>query len=210
MDEITYRLAGAADDPAVLVGLHDAAARWMVAHGIDQWKPGGKDEEHFRLRIAQGEVWLAEAAGRVVGGFELWWEDEPAWGPQPPVAGYVHRLMVDRSCAPAGTGRAMLARAERRIAASGRVWSRLDCMASNPRLRTYYEGAGYAVVGEQPFKEGAGGSRYGVTLLEKRVAQEEPPPRAPGVRLPSAGPGQPRRKTATVRGGTVKVPEAGS
>ncbi|MYT34412.1 GNAT family N-acetyltransferase [Streptomyces sp. SID8354] len=157
------------DDLTVLVGLYDAAARWMVERGIDQWKPGGKDEEHFRLRIKEGEVWLAQAAGRIVGGFELWWEDEPAWGRQPPTAGYVHRLMVDRSCAPAGTGRALLAHAEQRIAESGRPWARLDCVAGNPRLRAYYEGAGYTVVGEQPFKEGNGGSCYAVTLLEKRV-----------------------------------------
>ncbi|KUL38735.1 protein tyrosine phosphatase [Streptomyces sp. NRRL F-4489] len=169
MAEITYRLAGPDGDPDVLAGLYDAAARWMVAHGIDQWKPGGKDAAHFRERIADGEVWLAEAAGRVVGGFELWWEDEPAWGPRPPEAGYVHRLMVDRGHAPAGLGRAMLGHAERRIAESGRPWSRLDCMAGNPRLRTYYERAGYAVVGAQPHKEGAGGSRYAVTLLEKRL-----------------------------------------
>ncbi|KPC58726.1 GNAT family N-acetyltransferase [Streptomyces chattanoogensis] len=172
MDMITYRLADDARDVPALVALYDGAARWMLENGIEQWKPGQKDEAHFRRRIVEretGEVWLAETAGRVVGGFELWWEDVPAWGEQPPVAGYVHRLMVDRAHAPAGTGRAMLAQAERRIAEAGREWSRLDCMTGNPRLRPYYEGAGYTVVGEQPFKEGAGGSKYSVTLLEKRL-----------------------------------------
>lgn len=177
MDELTitttFRLAEGDDgtDLPVLVGLYDAAARWMQESGIDQWKPGGKDREHFRLRIAEGEVWLAEAGGRTVGAYELWWSDEPAWGPRPPEAGYIHRLMVDRGRAPAGTGRAMLAHAERRIAEAGREWARLDCLASNPRLRTYYEGAGYTVVGEQPYKEDGdnGGSPYAVTLLEKRL-----------------------------------------
>ncbi|MFI9052828.1 GNAT family N-acetyltransferase [Streptomyces sp. NPDC053427] len=172
MNVTTFRLAHVAHDLPALVALYDGAARWMQDNDIDQWKPGDKDEEHFRHRIAereQGEVWLAEAAGRVVGAFELWWQDVPAWGEQPPVAGYVHRLMVDRAHAPAGTGRAMLGQAEWRIAGAGREWSRLDCVARNPRLRTYYEGAGYTVVGEQPFKEGAAGSRYAVTLLEKRL-----------------------------------------
>ncbi|WP_326621316.1 GNAT family N-acetyltransferase [Streptomyces decoyicus] len=169
MNEITFRLASGGDDLPGLVVLYDAAARWMQANGIDQWQPGGKDEEHFRLRVKEGEVWFAEAGGRTVGAFELWWRDEPAWGPQPPEAGYVHRLMVDRDRAPAGTGRTMLAHAERRIAGAGRVWSRLDCLSANPRLRTYYEDAGYTVVGEQPFKEGTDGSPYAVTLLEKRL-----------------------------------------
>lgn len=167
--ELTFRLADDGADLPALVALYDAAARWMQKNGIAQWKPGEKDADHFRRRRLEGEVWLAESAEHLVGAFELWWQDEPAWGPQPPEAGYIHRLMVDRDRAPSGTGRAMLAHAEQRIAEAGRAWSRLDCVSSNPRLRTYYEAAGYTVVGEQPFKEGTGGSKYAVTLLEKRL-----------------------------------------
>ncbi|MFF8274934.1 GNAT family N-acetyltransferase [Streptomyces lateritius] len=157
-------------DLDVLVGLFDGAARWMVRGGIDQWKPGDKTTEHFRSRMAAGEVWLASQGGRPVGAYELWWEDEQAWGPQPPVAGYVHRLMTDRESAPAGAGRALLAHAEERIAAGGRAVARLDCLSSNPRLRAYYEAAGYTAVGEEPGKLAADGTRYGVTLLEKALS----------------------------------------
>ncbi|MET9509071.1 GNAT family N-acetyltransferase [Streptomyces flavidovirens] len=175
--QVDFRIADG-DDVAALVALYDGAARWMRSRGIAQWQPGGKDEEHFRLRMKEGEVWLAEAAGDgvTVGAYELWWDDEPAWGVQPPVAGYLHRLMTDRTTAPAGLGRVMLARAERRIAEAGRELCRLDCLTSNPRLRTYYEGAGYRVVGEQPFKAGGPqGSSYGVTLLERRVTDSGVP-----------------------------------
>jgi ribosomal protein S18 acetylase RimI-like enzyme len=156
-------------DTAALVALHDGAARWMLYNGIDQWKPGDKDTAHFRRRIRAGEVWLLECGGRAAGGYELWWEDEGAWGPQPPVGGYVHRLMTAREAAPAGAGRMMLAHAERRIAAAGRELARLDCLSSNPRLRRYYEAAGYRVVGEEPAKKAADGSSYGVLLLEKSL-----------------------------------------
>lgn len=168
--QVTFRQADDRDLD-LLVGLFDGAARWMVRNGIDQWKPGGKSAEHFRARISAGEVWLASHGGRAVGAYELWWEDEQAWGPQPPVAGYVHRLMTDREAAPAGAGRALLAHAEERIAAGGRAVSRLDCVTSNPRLRTYYEAAGYGVVGEEPGKLAADGTRYGVTLLEKALTR---------------------------------------
>lgn len=168
--QVTFRQADDRDLD-LLVGLFDGAADWMVRNGIDQWKPGGKGAEHFRGRIAAGEVWLALDGGRAVGAYELWWEDEQAWGPQPPVAGYVHRLMTDRESAPAGTGRALLAHAEERIAAGGRAVARLDCVSGNPRLRTYYEAAGYRVVGEEPGKLAADGTRYGVTLLERAVAR---------------------------------------
>ncbi|MFD8569624.1 GNAT family N-acetyltransferase [Streptomyces sp. NPDC057694] len=163
--QLAFRRADTGD-LGVLVSLHDDAARWMIARGIDQWKPGQKDADHFRRRIEAGEVWLAEVDGAVAGAYELWWEDEAAWGAQPPVAGYVHRLMVRRG-APAGTGALLLAHAERRIADTGRSLCRLDCVTTNAGLRTYYAGRGYTVVGEQPFKAGAGGSSYGVTLWEK-------------------------------------------
>ncbi|WP_406508923.1 GNAT family N-acetyltransferase [Streptomyces sp. NBC_00212] len=165
--ELVLDLAADSDVP-VLTSLYDGAARWMLDNGIDQWQPGGKDAEHFRLRMKEGEVWLARTAGgEAVGAYELWWDDEPAWGPQPPVAGYVHRLMVDRAAAPPGTGKALLAHAERRIAESGRPLCRLDCRSDNPGLLRYYRGAGYVVVGELAAKTDGGGSPYAVTLMEK-------------------------------------------
>ncbi|MGW5850351.1 N-acetyltransferase family protein [Streptomyces sp. NPDC055254] len=168
-DGILFRRAGE-KDTGTLVLLHDQAARWMLEHGIEQWKPGEKDAAHFLARMRDGEVWLVgDADGRVCGAYELWWSDEEAWGVQPPVAGYVHRLMVEREAAPAGTGRRMLEHAERRIAGTGRERARLDCVSTNPRLLAYYRGAGYRVVGEFPHKEGADGRIYGVILLEKRL-----------------------------------------
>ncbi|MBX9365541.1 GNAT family N-acetyltransferase [Streptomyces sp. WAC04114] len=142
----------------------------MLARGITgQWRPGELDEEHFRRVMAHGEVWLAETGGRLAGAWELWWEDEDAWGPQPPVAGYVHRLMVDRAAAAPGTGRVLLAAAERRVAEAGRAWMRLDCLAGNVQLNAYYVEAGYRVVGRKEGKPQPGGPPKSFTLLEKRV-----------------------------------------
>lgn len=165
---LTYRKA-APTDAATLVRLRDTAALWQLARGIDQWQPGEKDETHFRARMEQGEVWLAHSGPHLAGAWELWWEDQPAWGPRPADAGYIHRLMTTPHTAPPGTGRLMLAEAESRIAATGRPYARLDCLSSNPRLRGYYESAGYRVVGEQPAKTDGTGSPYAVTLLEKRL-----------------------------------------
>ncbi|MFF4489591.1 GNAT family N-acetyltransferase [Streptomyces sp. NPDC001544] len=165
---LTYRKAIPAE-ASVLVRLRDTAALWQLARGIDQWKPGEKDEAHFRARMADGEVWLAHSGGHLAGAWELWWDDPAAWGPRAPDAGYIHRLMTTPHTAPPGTGRRMLAEAESRIAAEGRPYARLDCLASNPRLRAYYEAAGYTVVGEQPAKDGGPGNPYAVTLLEKRL-----------------------------------------
>jgi len=157
-------------DLTALVRLRDDAARWMLAHGITgQWRPGELDEEHFRRIMKQGEVWLAEVGGRIAGAWELWWEDEAAWGPQPPAAGYMHRLMVDRDVAAPGTGRLLLGAAERRVAATGRTCVRLDCLAGNAQLNAYYQQAGYRVVGRKEGKPQPGGKPKSFTLLEKKL-----------------------------------------
>lgn len=167
--ELTFRRAPP-EDARTLVRLRDTAALRQLARGIDQWLPGEKDEAHFRTRMREGEVWLALAGTAVTGAWELWWDDPAAWGPRPPEAGYIHRLMTTPHTSPPGTGRRLLAEAESRIAATGRAYARLDCLSSNLRLRTYYEAAGYRVVGEQRAEDGGTGSPYAVTLLEKRLA----------------------------------------
>jgi protein-tyrosine phosphatase len=170
LPDLMFRLAEDGPDMRALVAMRDAAARWQVAHGIAQWRPGELTEAHFRERVRCGEVWLAvnHPLGPPVGAWELWWEDPYSWGRQTPRAGYVHRLMVDRSAVPRGTGRLLLAAAERRIAAAGRWLARLDCAAGNPRLRRYYTEAGYREVGYCPHSRPSG---YPVALFEKYTDQ---------------------------------------
>ncbi|MEV5803221.1 GNAT family N-acetyltransferase [Streptomyces collinus] len=169
MDDLRLRPA-AEPDLAALVRLRDAAARWMLGRGVTgQWRPGELGEDHFRRVMAHGEVWLAETGGSVVGAWELWWQDEDAWGPRPPVAGYVHRLMVDRGAAAPGTGRVLLSAAEDRVAAVGRSYARLDCLAGNAPLKAYYLNAGYRVVGRKEGKPQPGGAPKSFTLMEKEL-----------------------------------------
>ncbi|WP_426499029.1 GNAT family N-acetyltransferase [Streptomyces sp. D54] len=166
MNDLRLRLADDRD-LATLVRMRDDAARWMLARGITgQWQPGQLDEDHFRDIMARGEVWLAETGDRVAGAWELWWEDEDAWGPQPPVAGYVHRLMVDHNASEPGTGSLLLRAAERRVAATGRTLVRLDCLSGNTRLNAYYLAAGYRVVGHKEGKPQPVGAPKSFTLLE--------------------------------------------
>ncbi|MFF2008308.1 GNAT family N-acetyltransferase [Streptomyces sp. NPDC058195] len=175
MNEPLLRLAGT-PDLAALVRLRDGAARWMLARGITgQWQPGELGEDHFRRIMASGEVWIAEDRGRPLGAWELWWADEDAWGPQPPVAGYVHRLMVDRDSAPPGTGRWLLRAAECRVAGAGRGLVRLDCLAQNTRLNAYYQAEGYRAVGHKAGKPQPGGAPKSFTLLEKALAPQGAP-----------------------------------
>ncbi|MEU8032177.1 GNAT family N-acetyltransferase [Streptomyces sp. NPDC049099] len=169
MNDLRFRPASGAD-LSTLVRLRDDAARWMNSRGTTgQWQPGELGEDHFRRIMKDGEVWVAEVNGRTVGAWELWWEDPDAWGPQPPTAGYVHRLMVDRAAALPGTGRLLLRAAEQRVAEVGRTLTRLDCLKGNDRLTAYYRDAGYQVVGHTEDKPQPGGATKSFTLLEKPV-----------------------------------------
>ncbi|GGV89187.1 N-acetyltransferase [Streptomyces gelaticus] len=169
VNDLRFRLADETDLSA-LVRLRDEAARWMLAQGVTgQWRPGELGEDHFRRVMASGEVWIAETHGRVAGAWELWWADEDAWGPQPPVAGYVHRLMVDRGTARPGAGRLLLRAAERRVAAAGRAFVRLDCLAGNTRLNAYYADDGYRLVSHKTGKQQPGGVPKSFALLEKSL-----------------------------------------
>ncbi|MGO4630692.1 GNAT family N-acetyltransferase [Streptomyces sp. 2RAF24] len=181
MSDLHIRPATEAD-LTTLVRLRDDAARWMASTAVPgQWRPGELDEEHFRRIIDRDEVWLAEDAGRVVGAWELWWADEDAWGPQPPVAGYVHRLMVDRATAAPGTGRLLLEAAEARVSEAGRSHVRLDCLAGNAPLNAYYQRSGYRVVGHKEGKPQPGGAPKSFTLLEKELSDGAAAPGPGGV-----------------------------
>ncbi|MGW0966276.1 GNAT family N-acetyltransferase [Streptomyces sp. NPDC002516] len=169
MSDLEFRPA-TARDLSTLVRLRDAAARWMNSRGTTgQWQPGELDEDHFRGIMKDGEVWVAELDGRTVGAWELWWSDPDAWGPQPPTAGYIHRLMTDHTHAPPGTGRHLLQAAEHRVAKTGRPLTRLDCLNSNTRLTEYYIAAGYKITGQKTSKPQPTGTPKSFTLLEKRL-----------------------------------------
>lgn len=152
-----------AEDAAAVVRLRDAAAEWLLARGIEQWRPGELTEARVAARAAAGELWVSRVDGAVVAAVVIVAEDAAVWGTDAGPAGYVHTLVVDRRHAGRGLGRQVLATAEDLIGAEhDRV--RLDCASGNERLRAYYRDAGYREVGEREL------GRWGaVTLFEKRL-----------------------------------------
>ncbi len=163
MDEAdvpTIARATVADLEAV-IAIYEELARWLAGRGIDQWQPGTYTQEWARHNIEDDEVYLAYLAGEPVGKFTLVWVDSEVWGKCPPVAGYVHGLAVRRSAAGRGLGAWMLDQAAGRIAQAGRTYLRLDCLANNKALRTYYERLGFTHRGSIYFSTGVQASTNG-------------------------------------------------
>ena len=140
--DVTFQRAVSGQVTDVLSVLNEAAS-WLHAHGIDQW-PARFEAAWVGQAIAQGETWLVLVSGDIAATLTLDWSDT-IWSDIPGTAGYLHRMAVRRWAA--GLGGVLLRWAADATLAHGRSALRLDCVASNGRLRAYYEAAGFVHCG---------------------------------------------------------------
>jgi len=137
------RRAALSDLPQVLAILSESS-RWERDRKISDPWPYPFPVERVVPGLERGEVFLAfleEPAP--VATVNLSWDDARFWGPQPPVAGYVHRLAVRPRFGGRGLGRALIQWAAERVRSEQRAFLRLDCLASNARLCRYYTDLGF-------------------------------------------------------------------
>lgn len=169
---VELRRADAGQVDLVLEVLNDAA-RWLRGIGVQQW-PTAFSAPAVSPAIEDGFTWLAMRDSQPIGTITLDWADS-LW-PDDGDAGYVHRLAVRRSAA--GLGADLLAWAVKQARAKGRLYLRLDCIASNQALRDCYERLGFvygseAEVGGSPGQRLATGRMTTVSLYELPLARSE-------------------------------------
>jgi protein-tyrosine phosphatase len=144
----SLRVARAApEDLDALLAIDASAYGWRVAQGYAVSAPPRPLRELFAAAIARGEMYLAARDGVPAAKIALQWADD-LWDDLPGEACYVHGLATHRAFAGQGVGRTLLHWAEGQVGARGKALLRLDCDANNPRLRAYYERAGFAPAGE--------------------------------------------------------------
>ena len=168
MEDLTFRKARRDESPAVFALLKEAAL-WLRGKGIDYWQNWlDPPEAHVRWverGFENGEFFIAERGGSLVGCFRLQWTDTMSWGERADEAGYLHSITTRRELAGTGTGRRLLALVESHCRDEGKQFLRLDCGTDNPGLRGYYESYGFEAVGEVTFE----GER--LTLYEKPLVR---------------------------------------
>lgn len=133
------------------IDLLEDVARWLSQRGIDQWRPGSfrQSARFYADSIRQGEVQLAFSGEELIGTLRLLLREPIVWPDVVDDDGvYVHGLAVRRQSAKQQLGRRLLEWAEQRASSLGRGWVRLDCMADNTFLRSYYTQAGFVDRGE--------------------------------------------------------------
>ncbi|ALM21631.1 hypothetical protein AAT17_10480 [Nonlabens sp. MIC269] len=148
--ELKFVTAQSSDFP-VVVELLQIAARHLKESGVDQWSYWLQPPEDKLQWVQQGvdaaEFTLVYSNSILVGMYRLMKEDIPYWGKQDIAAFYIHSLVIH----PDYTGNRIgvkLMKAIEKKAASHRIGIlRLDCLANNEKLCSYYKGMGFKPVG---------------------------------------------------------------
>ena len=131
----------------MVLAVLEEAAEWLVRKGIvGLWRPGFFSRQIFADQIARGEVYVSKLGGETVGTITLQWKDELFWPGASPDAGYVHKLAVRPAYLGRRFGLQMLEWAGRTARLAGKSFLRLNCPATNTKLRDYYEKAGFTHV----------------------------------------------------------------
>ena len=149
MNAYEIRKAAIGEASTVIALLKEAAA-WLQKNDINQWGfllEGGEDEE-IRQAIKDNATYVACQNDEIIATFTLYsqqsewdqhvWETEENSGVL-----YLHRLAVRPQFMKSGIGKEIL----KRIDENQDKTIRLDCVANNPKLCTYYEENGFTLMG---------------------------------------------------------------
>ncbi|WP_422774333.1 GNAT family N-acetyltransferase [Plantactinospora sp. WMMC1484] len=164
---------GGPDDVAAVLALLDGATRWLVERGrTGQWgraSHSGNPRRIAQVRrwAAEGELYLAELAGRPVGAIVVG-RAVPHVPPATEPELYVNLLVSDRAHAGHRIGARLLGFAEELARARGVDLLRVDCYAGDDgALIRYYEGQGFTAT--EPFSVPLADRRWPGQLLERRL-----------------------------------------
>lgn len=139
------------DELNVVMEILDEAAVWLSAKGIRQWlSPPPKSLWDFVEReIEKDQVFLVRTQpdNYAVATFRLAWTDSKLWN-DAKEAGYVYSLATRTRVKGYGVGGIILNWVKAYIKSNNRKYLRLDCIATNPAIRQYYENLGFVYRGQ--------------------------------------------------------------
>lgn len=154
-DAFQMEQATSQDTEAILALLLDTA-KWFKKNGSTQWNGllEGIDTHHTEERIQEGDVFVCREKDDVAGMVMLlrnpseW--DRKLWGDRSTDndAIYLHRIAINRAYANEGLGAKILNWAAESNRFEGKNRIRLDCVAQNEFLNSYYKKAGYTYIDE--------------------------------------------------------------
>ncbi len=163
-------LPASAPDLPLLLEILDDAARWLISKGIRQWNspPSPEACTLVEREIAGGRVFLVRLPGapEAVATFRVEWAGAPLW-PEEKNAGYLYTLALRPNYVGLGLGKSIVHWVDNYFRAVGKEWFRLDCIASNDRLRRWYEELGFRYCSTTIV------DAYALALYEKELGPRE-------------------------------------
>jgi ribosomal protein S18 acetylase RimI-like enzyme len=138
------------DDTEAVMSLLVKTAEWLLSKGSSQWNGllRGEDSHNTPEAIKRGEVFIFKRDEDLVGMLMLMRNPSPwdleLWGDEGhDRAVYLHRLAINRDYAGNDTGSRMMQWVDKGIPFQGKDTIRLDCIADNQVLNSFYSGLGY-------------------------------------------------------------------
>lgn len=122
------------------------AARWSLERGEKMWELDSLSDANLAQRCQPHEVFIGEIRGEPLVAALIQDRDPEIW-PDDGTALIIHKLAVRRAHAGRGLANRMLDFAEQHARAQGKKCLRLDTDATRPKLRAFYERAGFTHVG---------------------------------------------------------------
>lgn len=151
-------------------------AEWLNKKGSTQWAGllSGEDVHNIEGAIDRQEVFLVYRSESIVGTFALWskqthW-DKDFWGAdETSDFFYLHRLALSANEHGMNSGNILLDKAKEIAASKKKVGLRLDCVASNHYLNSFYQKNGFKFVGSvEQYDNGVDLQDYHLYFWEKK------------------------------------------
>ena len=147
---------------AVAAAIMREAARWTAEQGEALWELESLSNASLGQRCRPHEIFVGELAGKPVVAALIQDRDPDVW-PDDGAALIIHKLAVRRAYAGRGYANQLLDFAEKHARTQGKTYLRLDTDATRPKLRDFYERAGFQHVGFKAL------GRYHLALFEKKL-----------------------------------------
>lgn len=140
-------LAGQEDADLICQMLVEAA-EWMISQGIFQWTPEQFTKEEILSYFEYREIYILYAHLEPAAMFTLQQSDPDYWGMRNSKGyNYLHRLTVRRAFSSSGLGAHIVEWASIRTRDIGAKGLRLDCLATNLKLNSFYQRLGFRYMG---------------------------------------------------------------
>jgi len=125
---------------------------WLHQRELVQWT-NAFSETWLQKQIGNGHFYVVRQAEVPVAVFRLLVADPVYWGHDTTPALYLHTLAVARTAKGQGIGKKILDWAAQKARAEGKTCLRLDCLADNPVLISYYADYGFVFIARKEIKE---------------------------------------------------------